>query len=391
MADITVIVPSYNHGRFLLEAVASVLHQSVAPHEIIVVDDASLDDSVARLRELGDPRVRLLVQPTNRGGSETLNAGIRASSGDFIAICNSDDLWEHDKLERQLSAFERDPTLGAVFTDVSWIGERGQAVSGHGNLFRVANRPRHGWIRHLAERGNCLCHPSVLIRREAYSTIGDYDNRLRQLPDFKMWIQLACHFDIHVLDDRLVRYRIHDNTSKRSPSAVTRDRNEFTFIIYDLMSKISIDNFCPGFGCRLDPADSRFDLAVEKILYLWSVEGQVSPMFRSVANRLAMELLGSAEGENAWARYGFSMRDFHTLHGLTSAGPKHRAREKLSPDELDVLSRLLARPASSDIASARDPGMDFTSPTATFRIKRELSRIKRQAATLLSGHKGPAR
>jgi glycosyltransferase involved in cell wall biosynthesis len=383
MTAVSVIVPSYNHGRYVIDAVKSVLRQSVAPTEVIVVDDASQDDSVERLRSLSDPRVRLISQSQNQGGSETLNVGIRASTCDFIAICNSDDLWEPHKLERQLAAFEENPELSAVFSDVSWIGEFGQAHRGHGAAFQPGNRTRYGWVRHLVEKGNCLCHPSVLIRRGAYETVGEYDNRLRQLPDYKMWLSIVCHFDIHVLDEKLIRFRVHDNTSAPSPAASTRDRNECALIIEGLMNNISAEVFCLAFGSRLHSSDPRFDFEVEKVIYLWSIGGHLMPMFRDIACRAAMRLLGTELGAKAWSRYGFSMRDFHVLHGITSPWHTARPRSSFSADEVDVLTRILGRPAFPHHESLPHQ-VQLLSNVPPTKIQRELSRLKRQIKGLFS-------
>lgn len=382
MTAISVIVPSYNHGRFVIDAVKSVLRQTVAPAEVIVVDDASLDDSLERLRSLSDPRVRLISQAQNQGGSETLNVGIRASTCDFIAICNSDDIWEPHKLERQLASFAETPELGAVFSDVHWIGEFGQPHRGHGAAFRPGNRTRHGWVRHLVENSNCLCHPSVLIRRSVYDAVGEYDNRFRQLPDYKMWLAVACRFDIHVLEEKLIRFRVHDNTSAPSPAASTRDRNECALIIEGLMAEISPEVFCLAFGSRLHPTDPRFDIEVEKVIYLWSIGGHLMPMFRDIGSSIAMRLLGTETGTKAWSRYGFSMRDFHVLHGITS--PWHQAHARsFSPDEVDVLTRFLGRPAFPHHQSLPHQVhmLDEVRPT---KFRRELTRLKRQIRGLFN-------
>jgi glycosyltransferase involved in cell wall biosynthesis len=229
MSDICAIVPSYNHADYVVDAVASVLNQTAPVREVIVVDDASTDESLLRLRQFDDPRLRIIALDKNAGGSEALNIGIRASASPLIAICNSDDLWEPTKLERQIPWLKADPNIGAVFTGVSWIGEYGEELKDRGEageVFRVKNRSRHAWIKALVENGNCLCHPTVLIRRSVYDKVGLYDNRLRQLPDQKMWLALLMQTELHVLDEKLVRFRIHDNTSAPSPSVSTRDRNE---------------------------------------------------------------------------------------------------------------------------------------------------------------------
>ncbi|WP_170937367.1 MULTISPECIES: glycosyltransferase [Rhodomicrobium] len=380
MPEISVIVPSYNHAPYVLDAVASVLNQTHPVAEIIVVEDASSDDSLTRLRGLDDPRIKIIALDRNAGGSESLNIGIRAARCPLIAICNSDDLWEPAKLERQLPWLISDPNIGAVFTNVSWIGkyseELGDKGGGHGDVFRVENRSRHAWMRRLLEGGNCFCHPSVLIRKSLYDSAGLYDNRLRQLPDYKMWLAIVRRAEIHVLDEKLVRFRIHDNTSAPSPAASTRDRNEFFDIFSEFMQSMSASDFFLAFGSRLPPSDPRYDLAVEKALYLWSMTGAISPIASWVANDMCMRLLDTDAGRAAWASYGFTMVDFHLLRGIESPWLRGRTEGDFTAGECSVLARIgaIARlgPQAPLVQSRRAP-LQFQ-----HKVKREILRLGRQ-------------
>jgi glycosyltransferase involved in cell wall biosynthesis len=344
MTDVSVIVPSYNHAPFLVEAVKGTLNQTHAVEEVVVVDDGSRDASLSLLKSITDPRLKVVALPENRGGAEALNVGIRATNSPLLAICNSDDVWEPNKLEVQLRAMARSPGTAAVFTHVKLIGEKGERVPrdvGLEELFAADNRTRHAWIRRFLEIGNCLCHPSVLIKREVYEQVGLYDNRYRQLPDFHMWLRVVQKYDIEILPDRLICFRVHANTSRPSPAASTRDTNEFADIALEVFRGLSADNFYLAFGARRDPSDSNFRLAVEKVLYLWSVMSPRGPTFRWIAGQLAMELLANADGREAWRSYGFSVPDFHTLRGIFSPWLNVRENIALLPDEADVIERIL--------------------------------------------------
>jgi glycosyltransferase involved in cell wall biosynthesis len=341
MARISTIVPSYNHEAFITEALASVLNQTVPVDEVIVVDDASTDRSLDCIRSNPDARIRLIALEKNQGGAEALNIGIAEASNEFIAICNSDDVWEPEKIERQLALLEANPDIAAVFCDVDWIGWHGESISGtlpFDNLFRERNRTRHEWLRRLLEQGNCLCHPTILIRKTVYDRVGRYDNRLRQLPDYHMWLRVLQHFDIHILPEKLVRFRIHANTSAPSPAAVARDTNEFVDIATEFFQSIERENFWRSFGSEMAPFDPRFDLTMEKILYLWSFAGSRPPVLTSwLANGLAMALLRTEVGLKNLASYGLTMRDFHTLRGIESPWHPSRQLDSFSAEEKAVL------------------------------------------------------
>src|SRR5690606_30502052 len=129
------------------------------------------------------------------GACQAMNVGLSMCDGNLIAVCNSDDIWIPSKLEQQLEFLIKDENIGAVFSDVEWIDDKDHPLTGadmaafHA-VFNQHNRSRFTWIRDLIEKGNCLCHPSVLIRREAYEKVGLYNNFYRQLPDLDMWLRV---------------------------------------------------------------------------------------------------------------------------------------------------------------------------------------------------------
>lgn len=113
---VSVIIPTYNYGTFIREAIESVQRQTLEDIEIIVVDDGSTDDTPAVLASISDPRLRVWRAP-NGGRSVARNIGLEMARGDFIAFLDADDRWRPRKLERQVAMMEREPSLAAVFTD----------------------------------------------------------------------------------------------------------------------------------------------------------------------------------------------------------------------------------------------------------------------------------
>jgi hypothetical protein len=123
---------------------------------------------------------------------------------------------------------ENQKRVAAIFSDVVWVDEFGAPLDGprapaFESVFRQRNRSRWMWRRFLMEEGNRLCHPSVLIKRDIYSIVGEYDNRLRQLPDLDMWMRVLGQGDIFVTPAKLLRFPLHDtNTSAAKPEASRR-------------------------------------------------------------------------------------------------------------------------------------------------------------------------
>ena len=115
----SVLIPSYNHARFMPATLQSVFAQTFTDYEVVVVDDGSCDGSVELLRSY-EERIRLFTQP-NRGTYPTLNRCIAESHGRYLAILNSDDLWAPTKLEKQVAVLETQPAVGLVHTDGRFI------------------------------------------------------------------------------------------------------------------------------------------------------------------------------------------------------------------------------------------------------------------------------
>src|SRR3954451_12937994 len=221
---VSVLIPSYQHEKYIGEAIESVLAQTFSNIEVVIVDDASSDSSASIVRSYRDSRIVFRELYENIGACQAMNVGISMCRGQYIAVCNSDDKWVADKLQKQLHVFSCGTNIAAVFSDVEWIDDEGACLGDcYAGVFRQANRSRFRWMRDLLESGNRLCHPSVLIRRDVYEKVGLYNNFYRQLPDLDMWVRVLEHFDIFVMPERLVKFRVHpNNTSRPTPSVSNR-------------------------------------------------------------------------------------------------------------------------------------------------------------------------
>jgi glycosyltransferase involved in cell wall biosynthesis len=235
---VSVVVASYNHAPFVQDCLRSALQQDIDGLEILVTDDGSTDGTAGQVAALADPRIHLNVFPKNRGACMALNDAIRRSRGRFIAVLNSDDLFLPRKLQRQLQYLQQNPQVGAVFGWPAFIDEQGQPFDDPAHkdhaVFQQPNRSRHQWLRHLFDQGNALCHPTALLRREVYQTVGLYDPRLAQVPDLDQWMRVCMRYDIHVLPEPLTAFRIRSgqqNASAARPEVVRRDAWERASIL----------------------------------------------------------------------------------------------------------------------------------------------------------------
>ena len=351
--DIAVVLPSYQHRRFIGDAIESILAQSLKPSKIIVVDDGSTDDSADVVKAFDDPRITLIVHAENRGGAAALNTALGMLDAEYFAILNSDDVWRPDKLEKQYHAIKDNDDVGAVFSLASAIDHTGKPIgdSMFEKLFMAKNNVRSQHLLRLFEVGNFLCHPSILARTSVYNDVGHYDNRFRQLPDYHMWLKILQKYEILILQEPLVLFRHHEtNTSKPDAENTLRDRCEWRYILEEFITTLGKDNFCRAFGSLRDPADPRFSLAVEKIAYLTTIPGARSPLYRDIANRMALDLLASEAGRMEWHAYGLTHADLYTLTGVQSQPGSRNEELRLTPPQAELYFHLIGekpRPETS--------------------------------------------
>jgi len=196
----SVVIPTFNSGTLVVEAVASVLAQSIVPEEIIVVDDGSTDDTPARMAPFGN-RVRYIRQE-NRGVSAARNRGIETATGDLIAFLDADDVWHPRKWELQLQTFARQPELGLIGTKAfPWP----DAVFASIDRADSANLTRVDW--HDLVVKNRLTTSSIVVRREALDRSGKFDTTLQGPEDRDLWLRIAATTRIANLDLPLTGYR----------------------------------------------------------------------------------------------------------------------------------------------------------------------------------------
>lgn len=229
---VSVCMATYNHAPFIRTAVESVLRQSFTDWEMVITDDGSRDGTLAALDVIKDDRLHIERFPENRSACVALNHCIRRARGRFIAVLNSDDAWAPEKLAKQLAVMHEQPQTAAVFTLAAMIDERGHPLPADHpgqQTFHQPNRDRREWLRRLIFNGNCLCHPSVLVRADVYREVGLYDECMAQLPDLDMWIRICLRHDIHVLQERLTFFRLLDrerNASGNRPEVRVRCTTE---------------------------------------------------------------------------------------------------------------------------------------------------------------------
>jgi glycosyltransferase involved in cell wall biosynthesis len=208
---VSVVIPSYNYGRFIAGAVESVLAQTVNEIEVIVVDDGSTDGTAEVIAPyLADRRVRFF--PLEHAGvSAAKNTGVRLSRAPLVAFLDADDLWLPAKLERQLALFRADPELGAAFTRRLLINEHGQEVEYRQPVLHRGNILERLFVV------NFICQSSAVVPRDVLHEVGMFDERCPPVEDFDLWLRVARAYRFDYVDEPLVKYRVgHVSLSSRN-------------------------------------------------------------------------------------------------------------------------------------------------------------------------------
>ena len=233
MTKVSVFLTSYNHDKYLHESIASVLSQTYSDFELIILDDASTDNSWNIINNYSDPRIRAFRNEINRS-CEFPGIFPEEGMGHYIAIHHSDDVWEPTKLAKQVAFLDSNPHICAVFSQAHIIDEKGDSFRNESNfyhdVFNQPNRTRFEWLNYFFYKGNALCHPAVLMRKDCYKG-NNYRHGLAQIPDFDFWVQLCLKYEIHIIQEKLVRFRVRNNETNTSGNRPdTRIRFQFEFL-----------------------------------------------------------------------------------------------------------------------------------------------------------------
>ena len=207
---ISVIIPTYNRGWIINEAIDSVLAQDYINYELIVVDDGSIDNTHDILNSY--QKDFLVLRQNNKGVSAARNRGLAAASGRFIAFLDSDDIWLPQKLSQQVDFFHSNPDALICQTEEIWIR----------NNVRVNPKKRHKKPSGMIFEPSlslCLVSPSaVMIKRSLFEEVGLFDETLPACEDYDLWLRISCRHPVHLIDTPLIIKRGgHDDQLSASP------------------------------------------------------------------------------------------------------------------------------------------------------------------------------
>ncbi|RYE75519.1 MAG: glycosyltransferase family 2 protein, partial [Hyphomicrobiales bacterium] len=258
---VSVVIPCYNYGRYLPQCVYSVSrNQPGIELEIIIVDDASTDNSADVARQLAaeDDRIILIRHAANAGHIATYNDGLAAATGDYVLLLSADDLATPGALTRAVALFEAEPSVGLVY---------GRAVDFSGQPPSPRTVPSRwvvwngvDWLRERCRVGfNVVASPEVMMRMSVLRGIGPYSSELPHAGDFEMWLRTACVSGVgFLLDVDQAFYRKHPQNMHRRQFAATTHRGQLIDLRQRWQSFLSVFD---GAGQNLVERDALLAIA----------------------------------------------------------------------------------------------------------------------------------
>jgi Glycosyl transferase family 2 len=250
---VSVLIPAYNQAQFLGDAIRSVLDQTYSNFELIIVNDASTDNTAEVVGQFDDARIRCITHEQNRGLSAARNTGIRVASGDLIALLDSDDYYHPDKLKVHIDFLEKHPDIGATYN------ARYDLIPSLKTIRDLWRPPQRITLSDLV-LGFPFAPSDLVIRREWFFSVGLYDEMLTFFgEDLDMNCRLALSGCQFASVDRILNYRRYHSGKK------IRDVNTALQTILGVLGNTFADPGCP------DGVLSLHDKAIARHQMLWSI------------------------------------------------------------------------------------------------------------------------
>ncbi len=197
MPSVSIIIPTFNRAEKITRAISSVIEQTFADFEIIVVDDGSRDNTEQTVAQF-DERLIYVAHPSNLGVSAARNTGIKKSGALLLAFLDSDDHWLPEKLAVQVEFFNNHPQAVACQTEETWIRKEKRVnpkkkhLKPSGDIFEASLKL-------------CLVSPSaVMLKRSLVEEVGLFDEDLPACEDYDLWLRIACRYPVHLINEALV-------------------------------------------------------------------------------------------------------------------------------------------------------------------------------------------
>ncbi|MCX5811624.1 MAG: glycosyltransferase [Proteobacteria bacterium] len=226
MPKISVIMPCYDQAQYISESIEGVLQQTYNDFELIIVDDCSNDDSLDIIKkyENMDKRIVVIHHEMNKGVGASRNDAMAVSGGEYIAFCDSDDIWKKNKLDIQLAFLEKNQQIGLIHSDSIIINEKSEPTGERfSSIYQKGVKLSGDLFEELCVT-NFINIATVVMRQKCLEDAVRFEEDLGSVEDWVYWVRVARKNTIYYIDDVLAKYRVHSRSTRLNRSNVTTKR-----------------------------------------------------------------------------------------------------------------------------------------------------------------------
>jgi len=340
---VSVIMQCYNHEKYVVEAIESVLAQTYRDYEFIIGNNGSTD-GCGEIIERYKGCVQIITLEKNNP-SKCGKMLMDAAQGEFIAFIASDDYWYPNKLEEQVRATEQYPECNIFFAWTEMTGENLSEITDR-KQFAQNNRSRYQWIRDLMIGGTLTDISSILIRNDGrYQKYMRDTHRFMKIPDLRLYLSMVLEEDIYVVEKFLVKHRMHgENVSAPGADTYIRAVNERGYIIYEIWRQLTDEDFCKAFLGEEYKAGTKEDIMCQRILQYMKL---VKDMPGGGNNALAYawdHYYDKGVSELLEEKYGFTLQDLYQYEFEVGEGKYwyQLLQKKIIEDRKNNLSQIIS-------------------------------------------------
>lgn len=254
---VSVICRTYNREEYIEQLIVSVLAQTFTDFELLILDDGSTDNTKLIVEKyLSDPRVKYVYQQ-NVGTTKdefpfekVLNRALELTSGNLVCFGDSDDVFMPNKLERQMREFGSDPELDIVFSDGYHIDANSNFLASSFRFIESLSFNELGLPRTLFKK-NIVANPTVMMKRKAIEKMGGFEAGTEFCHDYHFWLKSAPYLKFKYIDEKLIKYRIHENGTTTGRGSQQRVVKKTIEILFNVRTRLSILDLYPEvYGCQ---------------------------------------------------------------------------------------------------------------------------------------------
>jgi glycosyltransferase involved in cell wall biosynthesis len=267
---VSICIPTYNSGKYLERTLQTIISQTYDNLEIIIGDNGSSDNTVDLIRKYSkiDDRISFYSNEINIGYSKNCNKLIKQCSGEYISIFHSDDLYDITIVEKEVDALNKNSDLLGVFTSFFKINENDHYIKNVVYPFNSENKLLKVnldiYIKFVLLNGaSCFCCPTSMIRSDVYKQLKGYDENLKHIEDQDMWARILLNGSLGIINQKLIKYRIHD--AQVSSIYMNREIDKYSLPLIHILDFLIKNSLYGNYSTSVDKSKASESILFAKI------------------------------------------------------------------------------------------------------------------------------